>query len=55
MFFEGGISGQQLPWSRDPELWERWKEGRTGLPLIDANMRELAATGERKFHMSNCN
>ena len=23
----------------------RWKEGRTGMPLVDANMRELAATG----------
>jgi deoxyribodipyrimidine photo-lyase len=24
---------------------EAWKEGRTGVPLVDANMRELAATG----------
>ena len=23
----------------------RWKEGKTGDPLVDANMRELAATG----------
>ena len=23
----------------------RWKEGRTGFPLVDANMREMAATG----------
>lgn len=32
-------------WSKDPELLQRWKEGRTGMPLVDANMRELAATG----------
>lgn len=27
------------------EQLQRWKEGRTGIPLVDANMRELAATG----------
>ena len=33
-------------WNRDPEVWQRWRDGQTGLPLVDANMRELAATGE---------
>lgn len=28
-----------------PDLLEAWKEGRTGYPLVDAGMRELAATG----------
>jgi deoxyribodipyrimidine photo-lyase len=32
-------------WSKDMELFNRWKEGTTGIPFIDANMRELAATG----------
>lgn len=32
-----------------PELFEKWKNGETGIPLIDANMRELNATG----YMSN--
>jgi deoxyribodipyrimidine photo-lyase len=32
-----------------PELFEKWKEGKTGIPFIDANMRELNATG----YMSN--
>ncbi len=27
------------------ELFELWKDGRTGIPFIDANMRELNATG----------
>jgi deoxyribodipyrimidine photo-lyase len=27
------------------ELFERWKSGQTGIPFIDANMRELNATG----------
>jgi deoxyribodipyrimidine photo-lyase len=26
-------------------LFEAWREGRTGYPFIDANMRELKATG----------
>ena len=34
---------QQLP--HQPELFQRWCQGNTGQPLIDAGMRELAATG----------
>ena len=33
----------------DPILIERWKAGRTGYPVIDANMRELAQTGYMSF------
>ncbi|SFM98052.1 cryptochrome/photolyase family protein [Dokdonella immobilis] len=29
----------------DPEAILRWKQGRTGIPMIDAGMRELWATG----------
>ena len=32
-------------WSTNEELLQRWKTGQTGWPLVDANMRELAATG----------
>ncbi|CAI5990834.1 unnamed protein product [Closterium sp. NIES-64] len=32
-------------WSTDRALFDAWREGRTGYPLVDANMRELAATG----------
>lgn len=32
-------------WSQNKVLFEAWREGRTGYPLIDANMKELAATG----------
>jgi deoxyribodipyrimidine photo-lyase len=45
VFFSGGAVGKQISWSKDEELIRRWKEGRTGWPLVDANMRELAATG----------
>jgi len=32
-------------WSLDKRHLQAWKEGRTGYPLVDANMRELAASG----------
>ena len=32
-------------WGLDKRTLAAWKEGRTGFPLVDANMRELAATG----------
>ena len=35
----------RIGWRDDPEGLEAWKEGRTGFPLVDAGMRELAATG----------
>ncbi|MFD2571454.1 DASH family cryptochrome [Spirosoma soli] len=32
-------------WRRDPDLFMRWAEGETGIPFIDANMREMNQTG----------
>ena len=29
----------------DPEILERWQQGRTGIPIVDAGMRELWHTG----------
>jgi deoxyribodipyrimidine photolyase len=34
-----------MPWSHDEQLFERWRDGKTGMPLVDANMRELKQTG----------
>ncbi len=34
-----------LPWDQPGTLFEAWKEGRTGFPIVDAGMRELLATG----------
>jgi deoxyribodipyrimidine photo-lyase len=45
VFQLGGLRQQRLPWKQDWERFEAWCDGRTGFPLIDANMRELAATG----------
>lgn len=35
----------QMPWADDPAGLEAWRAGRTGFPLVDAGMRELATTG----------
>jgi deoxyribodipyrimidine photo-lyase len=33
------------PWNDDETALQRWQRGRTGIPLVDAGMRELWATG----------
>ncbi len=45
IFFESGTSGKKLPWSYDEQLFKRWRDGKTGMPLVDANMREIKQTG----------
>ncbi|MCC6463533.1 MAG: deoxyribodipyrimidine photo-lyase [Saprospiraceae bacterium] len=47
-----GVVGQpfkaqyaRVPWRDAPEEFQRWCEGRTGYPIVDAGMRELNATG----------
>ena len=34
-----------FPWRHDDEQTEKWKNGMTGFPLVDAGMRQLAQTG----------
>lgn len=34
-----------IEWENDEALFERWKEGTTGFPIVDAGMRELRQTG----------
>lgn len=50
LFWLSGFAGQaheraQGRWRHERELFDRWVEGRTGVPFVDANMRELARTG----------
>ncbi|KAL2652281.1 hypothetical protein R1flu_020409 [Riccia fluitans] len=46
IFYLGGPRNVKgLRWSQDKLLFEAWRDGKTGYPLIDANMKELAATG----------
>lgn len=34
-----------IPWSQDEAAFQRWCEGKTGFPMVDAGMRELNETG----------
>ena len=45
VFYAGGYKQKKHSWSQDPALLQRWAEGKTGLPFVDAHMRELARTG----------
>ena len=45
VFLETGIMNKRLAWSQDKGKFEAWREGRTGVPFVDANMRELSRTG----------
>lgn len=45
IFQPEGLQGVKLPWQQDRERFELWRTGHTGIPFIDANMRELLATG----------
>ena len=35
----------QLPWIENNEHYEAWKAGRTGIPIVDAAMKQLVQTG----------
>lgn len=36
---------EAFPWSQDHALFTAWCEGKTGIPIVDAAMRQLNATG----------
>ncbi len=45
IFKSGGIQKKQKSWEQDDESLDIWVNGQTGIPFIDANMRELNETG----------
>lgn len=50
IFQLGGIQKKQdIDWEENEQAFKKWCTGKTGHPFIDANMRELVATG----YMSN--
>jgi len=54
LFAEFGLEGIPIMWDPNPELLRRWRDGATGMPLVDASMRELAATGARDLPTADC-
>lgn len=49
IFSAGGIQQKEREWSTDREIFKKWADAKTGIPFIDANMREINLTG----YMSN--
>ncbi|THH40396.1 DASH family cryptochrome [Neolewinella litorea] len=46
IFHKNGFREEEHPeWTKDRSLLQRWIDGQTGTPFIDANMREIARTG----------
>ncbi|GAB5519646.1 MAG: DASH family cryptochrome [Rhodothermales bacterium] len=45
LFYRSGPMNRSFWWRHDDADFERWASGQTGIPFIDANMRELNATG----------
>ncbi|KAH7846255.1 hypothetical protein Vadar_011781 [Vaccinium darrowii] len=45
LFHLGGPRKLKTSWSQDQLLFKSWRDGHTGYPLIDANMKELSTTG----------
>ncbi len=44
VFRSRGVRAQPKRWKQDPEAFARWRLGQTGVPFVDANMRELLHT-----------
>jgi deoxyribodipyrimidine photo-lyase len=49
LFAPGSIRRRDIDWSHDEAAFDRWRRGETGVPFVDANVRELNRTG----YMSN--
>jgi len=39
------LATEKLPWRYDKHLLQKWQQGNTGFPIIDAAMRQLNTTG----------
>ncbi len=49
IFHSKGYKNKEIEWENDPIKFERWCSGNTGIPFVDAHMRQLNETG----YMSN--
>ncbi|MFW0718373.1 DASH family cryptochrome [Pedobacter sp. N23S346] len=49
IFQTNGYKNKDIVWENDPLKFEKWCQGMTGIPFIDAHMRQLNQTG----YMSN--
>ncbi len=45
VFYPSGLRQLDIRWKQDGDRFEQWQLGETGIPFVDANMRELMLTG----------
>ena len=45
IFLTAGLTGEPPSFREDMAAFEKWKRGETGVPFVDANMKELCLTG----------
>jgi deoxyribodipyrimidine photo-lyase len=45
IFQPNGLCTRNITWNHDREVFEKWRLGETGVPFVDANMKELLLTG----------
>jgi deoxyribodipyrimidine photo-lyase len=45
MFLPGGIKGRKQDWKEEPPLFDKWRKAETGIPFLDAHMRQMNQTG----------
>jgi len=49
IFQTKGYKNKEIGWENDPAKFKKWYQGKTGIPFVDAHMRQLNQTG----YMSN--
>ncbi|CAF3237124.1 unnamed protein product, partial [Rotaria sp. Silwood2] len=45
LFYGRSLKSDPYLWKHDLQLFEAWRNGNTGVLFVDANMREIMATG----------
>jgi len=45
MFFPSGIKDKEQDWKEEPLLFDKWRKAETGIPFLDAHMRQMNQTG----------
>lgn len=45
IFRKKGYKNKEIKWENDPAKFKKWCSGKTGIPFVDAHMRQLNQTG----------
>lgn len=45
LFYGRGLRQEPYEWKKNDIQYEAWRTGQTGIPFVDANMREILQTG----------